>query len=151
MAALGCFSCKNTLDPSPPPREAIVRTDHWRVAHAFDTALPGWLVIVPTEHILSLDELSSDAAVELGPLLRNLTRGLIAVTGCEKTYVMLIAEKQGFSHLHFHVVPRLADLSDQYQGPNIFGLLGASGEKRVSDQDQDRIASRLSEALGTNS
>jgi len=28
----------------------ILLTDHWRVAHAVGTALPGWLVVVPRVH-----------------------------------------------------------------------------------------------------
>lgn len=142
-----CFSCRNTADPDAPERERVWRTEHWRVAHATDAALPGWLVVLPVEHATSLDHVSAEAAAELGGLLRALTEALIRVTGCVKTYVMLLAEAEGFSHLHFHVVPRAADLADDLRGPRIFGLLGADEVHRVPDDEQDALAVRIREAL----
>lgn len=135
-----CFSCRNTADPAAPDRERVWRTEHWRVAHATDAALPGWLVLLPVEHVTSLDQLAPEAAAELGGLLRALTEALIRVTGCVKTYVMLLAEAEGFSHLHFHVVPRVADLPDELRGPRIFALLGADADHRVPDAQQDGMA-----------
>lgn len=142
-----CFSCRNTADPDAPERERVWRTEHWRVAHAADAALPGWLVLLPVEHVTSLDALSTDAAAELGGLLKDLTEALIRVTACLKTYVMLLAEAEGFSHLHFHVVPRAADLPADLRGPRIFALLGADEERRVPDTEQDAIAVRIREVL----
>ena len=77
----------------------------WRVAHAFGTSLPGWLVVVPRRHVIALDELTAGEAADLGPLLRALTAAMRAVLGCGKTYVALFAEAEGFEHVHFHVVP----------------------------------------------
>lgn len=149
MVDADCFTCRSTADPEPPDRERILRTEHWRAAHAFDTALPGWLILAPTAHIGSLDQLAPDAAVELGMILRDLTAALRAVTGCAKTYVLLIAEKPGFAHLHFHVVPRAPDLSDENKGPAIFGLLGVSPARQVPLDEQDRIAREVRQDLAT--
>ena len=44
----GCYSCDQQGAGSRPPREEVVHTEHWRVAHAFNSTLPGWLVILPT-------------------------------------------------------------------------------------------------------
>ena len=142
-----CYTCRSTADPAPPDRERILRTDHWRVAHAFDTALPGWLILAPTVHIASLDELSAEAAIELGTVLRDLTSALKAVTGCAKTYVLLVAEKPGFAHLHFHVVPRAVDMGDEHRGPAVFGLLGVEPDEQVPSAEQDRIARALQREL----
>jgi diadenosine tetraphosphate (Ap4A) HIT family hydrolase len=146
-----CFICQNTRDADAPPRERIWRSSSWRVAHAFDSALPGWLVVVPTEHVTSLDQLSDAAATELGPLLRALTAALIESTGCEKTYLMLLAEQEGFSHLHFHVVPRAADLAAEFRGTGVFRLLGAAADQRVSVERQDEVSQALTRALSRES
>ncbi len=99
-------------------------TPRFVVAHAFNANLEGWLVVLPRRHVLSIDQFDDAEARELGPLLRAVTAALRAATGCEKTYVLLLAESAGFQHVHFHVVPRRADLPDAYRGPRIFGLLG---------------------------
>lgn len=59
----------------------------------------------------------------MGTLLREAAIALRAVTGCEKTYVMLFTEAEGFAHLHLHVVPRMVDQPADRRGPAIFGYL----------------------------
>ena len=106
----GCFACDQQAVAYPPPRDDVVHTDHWRVAHAFNSTLPGWLVLLPTRHVTSFTELTPEAADELGGLVRRLGTALEAVTGCVKTYLMQFSEASGFSHLHLHLVPRQPDL-----------------------------------------
>ncbi len=139
-----CLTCRQTKAAHLPLRERICRTDHWRVAHAFDSSLLGWLVVLPTRHVTALDELSKDEVAELGPLLRDLTAALRAVVGCEKTYVMLLAEAEGFSHVHFHVVPRMPDQPQSMRGPRVFAYLGQPDGVRVSDAEMDQLAAELS-------
>jgi hypothetical protein len=55
----GCFSCDQQAAASLPPRDDVVHTEHWRVAHAFNSTLPGWLVVLPARHITSFTELSA--------------------------------------------------------------------------------------------
>jgi Diadenosine tetraphosphate (Ap4A) hydrolase and other HIT family hydrolases len=145
-----CLPCQNTAAADLPARERILRTRHWRVAHAFTTGLPGWLVLLPTRHITALTELDPDAAAELGPLLRDLSQALREVVGCVKTYIVLLAEAERFSHVHFHVIPRMRDQPEQLRGPGIFGMLGLPPEQCVPDAEMDRIAECLSVALATN-
>jgi diadenosine tetraphosphate (Ap4A) HIT family hydrolase len=147
IVELDCYTCRSTLDTDAPDRERVLLTEHWRAAHAFDTGLPGWLILAPTSHVASLDQLTPEAPAELGTILRNLTAALRAVTGCVKTYVLLVAEKPGFAHLHFHVVPRAADISDNYKGPGIFGLLSVSPDQQVPFAEQDRIANAVRREL----
>jgi diadenosine tetraphosphate (Ap4A) HIT family hydrolase len=117
------------------------------VAHAFGTALPGWLVVVPRRHVTSLDELTPEEAADLGPLLSRVTAAMRSVLGCEKSYVALFAEAEGFAHVHFHVVPRQADLPADLRGPRIFGLLGGDAARHVPEPVRDEIATRLGDAL----
>jgi diadenosine tetraphosphate (Ap4A) HIT family hydrolase len=138
-----CLPCRNTAIAELPVRERITQTQSWRVAHAFNTGLPGWLVLLPTVHITALTELSDAAAVEMGPMLRGLSDALRRVVGCEKTYVVLFAEAEGFSHLHFHVVPRMSDQPHELRGPRIFGMLGLPPEQCVGEAEMDRLGAAI--------
>jgi len=145
-----CFSCRLAADGDPAPREAVLTTSpYWRVAHAFDTDLPGWLVLLPRRHVTALHELTPDEAVELGPLLHELSTALREVVGCEKTYVMLFAEAEGFAHLHFHVVPRMPDQPVELRGPGIFARLGQPSQSRLPESEMDRIARELQAVLAS--
>ena len=139
-----CFVCSENARTDLPPRERVVVTDHWRVAHAFDTTLPGWLVLDAREHVTALDELPPAGHTELGELLGRLSAALRAETGCTKTYVMQFSEADGFAHLHVHLVPRMPDLPDDARGAAVFRYLGPGAEgTRVPDDQRDAIAIRL--------
>jgi len=125
-----------------------VHTDHWRVAHAFNSTLPGWLVLLPTRHITSFSELTPEAADELGGLVRRLGSALEAVTGCVKTYLMQFSEAEGFSHLHLHLVPRMADQPHDVRGPRVFAYLADDESERLPEAERDAIALSVRAALG---
>lgn len=133
-----------------PPREAVLVTEHWRVAHTFDSALAGWLVALPRRHVEALHELTADEAAPLGPMLRELSQALTTVTGCEKAYIMFFAEKEGFAHLHVHVVPRMPDFADDVKGPRVFGFLAQAKEQWLTPEAMDDVALRLRAALETD-
>lgn len=139
----GCLICRHNADGELPVRDQLWRSGHWRVAHAFDTALPGWLVVLSTRHVAALDELDPAAAQELGLLLHSLTSALRATTGCEKSYVMSFGEAEGFSHLHVHVVPRMAEHPEELRGARVFGLLGVDEADQVSPEARDALAIEL--------
>ena len=84
----GCELVERRRQGKAPLWDCIYRTAHWDVAHAFNTALPGWLVLVLQRHIESLDELTEAEAAELGPLIRRVSLSLKTVVGCVKTYVI---------------------------------------------------------------
>lgn len=142
-----CYACTQNASTSLPAREEIFRSQWWRVAHAFDTDLPGWLVVLPTRHVLALTELPVDAAAELGSLLHRLSSALESVLGCDKTYVMLFAETTGFAHLHVHVVPRMPDQPADQRGPAIFSRLGRPEGERLPVEEMDGVSIRLRSAL----
>ena len=130
-----------------PARDRIYVGLRWRVAHAFGTSLPGWLVVLPRRHVTALDELTPSEAADLGPLLREMTSALRRATQCEKTYVALFAEAEGFSHVHFHVIPRHADLDSNLRGPRVFGLIGGDPAQYVPEAAMDKIAASIAAAL----
>jgi diadenosine tetraphosphate (Ap4A) HIT family hydrolase len=135
-----CYPCTQTNRADIPDREAIWVVRGWRVAHDFNSSLPGWLIVVPTRHLEGLDELTDEEAATLGLVLRGASIALKAVTGCIKTYVMLFAEAEGFGHLHLHVVPRLVGLPDDRRGPAIFAY---NDGNPVSEDARDDLALRL--------
>jgi diadenosine tetraphosphate (Ap4A) HIT family hydrolase len=117
------------------------------VAHAFDSSLAGWLVLLPTRHVSAFTDLTAEAADELGGLVRRASAALESVTGCVKTYLMQFSEAEGFSHLHLHLVPRMADQPAEARGPRVFTYLGADAEHRLPDAERDAVALRLRAAL----
>ena len=135
---------------SAPPWDCILRTQYWDVVHSYNTALPGWLVLVARRHITAIDELTEEEAVELGMLLRRVSRALKEITGCLKTYVIQFAEMAEHPHVHFHVVPRMADQPENRRGTAIFGYLGVAEGERVSEERMNEIAVSVRKILLTS-
>jgi diadenosine tetraphosphate (Ap4A) HIT family hydrolase len=145
---MDCYSCSHNDDfDRLPPRERIAADAHWRVAHAFNSSLAGWLVLLPRRHVTSLAELTDPEAAALGVWQVRLSRALTEVTGCVKTYVIQFAEKEGFAHVHFHLVPRMTGLPPERRGPAIFKYLDSTDADRVTIEQQDQVALALQAAL----
>lgn len=145
----GCYPCDRQMQSGLPPREDVLRTDHWRVALAFNSTLPGWLVLVPTRHVTSFTELTPEAAGELGVLVHRLAIALETVTGCVKTYLMQFSEADGYSHLHLHLVPRQADQPAEARGPRIFVYLSDDETRWIPEAERDALAVSVRAALET--
>jgi diadenosine tetraphosphate (Ap4A) HIT family hydrolase len=146
--ATECYTCiQEAAGSSAPPWQRIAGDEYWRVAHAFNTAVPGWLVLVPRRHVTTLAELTDAEAAALGSWQVRLSRALARVLGCQKTYIAQFAEAEGFAHVHFHVVPRPPDLGRELRGPRIFQLLGASEDDSVGTEEMTRIAAELAAQL----
>lgn len=141
---MDCYVCENNIQfDSLPPRERIAADRYWRVAHAFNTELLGWLVLLPRRHVTSIAELTDAEAATLGGWQVRLSRVLHDVTGCAKTYIVQFAEQGGYSHVHFHVVPRMPDIPDDRRGPAVFGYLDPRPGHRVDDKQRDDLAMAL--------
>ena len=130
-----------------PPWDNIVRTAHWDIVHSYNTSLPGWLVLVARRHVAAIDELTDEEAAELGVLLRPVSAALRVATGCVKTYVVQFAEQAEHPHVHFHVIPRMADQPAERRGPAVFGYLGVPEAERVSDGVMNAIAGQVRRIL----
>lgn len=130
-----------------PLWDHIHRAQFWDVVHSYNTALPGWLVLVARRHIAAIDELTDEEALELGLLLRRVSLALKAATGCVKTYVMQFAEMAEHSHVHFHVVARMAGQPENRRGAQIFGYLNVPEAERVSAEKMNEIALKVRKFL----
>jgi len=130
-----------------PLWDSIHRTQFWDIVHSYNTALPGWLVLVVQRHIEAIDELTDDEATELGRLMRRVSIALKEVTGCIKTYVVQFAEHEDHPHVHFHVVPRMADQPEDRRSTKIFGYLGVPEEERVTEAKRNEISAKIQGVL----
>ncbi|MEV5824449.1 HIT family protein [Spirillospora sp. NPDC052242] len=145
---MNCLTCNNTAQRfALPPREHVASDDHWRVAHAFGTGTPGWLVLAPLRHVTAIADLTDAEAALLGTWQVRLSRALHAVTGCAKTYVAQFAEAEGHAHVHFHVIPRMPDHPDELRGPRVFGRLGRPDADDLTPAHRDELAVRIRREL----
>lgn len=142
-----CQTCAIADAEADTPRGSIVTTSHWRAAHALNTSLPGWLVLVAREHVTALDALDAEGHAELGTLLGQLSQALRTLTQCEKTYVMQFSETPGHHHLHVHLVPRMSDLPEDRTGPKVFGYLDVPEDEQIPPAERDRIGLAIRSTL----
>ncbi len=143
-----CMTCYLTaIRLKQPLCERIFETEHWRVVHAFNTSLPGWLVVVSMRHASSFADLTEEEALSFGPFLRRVSRALQEVTGTVRTYTVLFAEKSEHQHVHFHVVPRRADIPEGKKGPRVFDYLGVPEAEIVPLTARNDLAARLQTLL----
>jgi diadenosine tetraphosphate (Ap4A) HIT family hydrolase len=126
-----------------PLWDAIYRSQYWDVVHSYNTSLPGWLVLVARRHMTVLDEMTDEEAAELGLLIRRVSVALKATTGCLKTYVIQFAEAAEHPHVHFHIVPRMADQPEDRRSMKAFSYLGVPEEERVSESSMNELAARI--------
>jgi len=141
-----CKTCElvaNRDAGQAPFWDSFHRTPYWDVVHNNNTTLPGWLVLVARRHVAAIDELTEEEAEEVGVLVRRTSVALKKVTGCVKTYVVQFAEHPDHHHVHFHVIPRMADIPAERRSTNVFGYAPAPGEERVSETVMNDIATQV--------
>lgn len=144
-----CVSCSlNEQAAELPLRERLYMDEHWRVTHGW-SSLPGWLIVISRRHAASLSELSSEEMEQLGPILRAASVALHEIVRCEKTYVMLFAEAEGHQHVHFHIVPRMAEWDDDERSTTVFRFLNAPESAHVPVHERERLASEIGERMAT--
>ena len=147
-AESACLSCaQDTQDPTRHPENWIASDKHWRISHAVGAAVAGWLVLVPRRHVVTIADLTDEEAAALGAWQVRVSRALHAVTGCTKTYIVQFAERPGFAHVHFHIVPRADGLPHHFQGPRVFGLLNKPEQTAVAPAEMARVSAALHSQL----
>jgi len=102
------------------------------VEHAYPSKLLGVARSRPGRHATALRELRPEEFAELGSALGLTVRALRETVGSAKEYVACFAEQSGFEHVHFHVVPRAADLPSELRGTNSFAFLKVSESEAVA-------------------
>ena len=107
---------------------------YWVVEHVYPTGLPGWVVIVLKRHTEKLHELTLEEWHELGEINFRLTGALHRLLETEKEYSCCFAEREGFKHIHFHVIPKNKDFNSEYSGANSFNYLRVNEDESVSKE-----------------
>lgn len=109
----------------------------------------GWLVAKPLRHVTLLADLTTLEAAALGPLLRRIAGALHQVLRPAKVYSVLFAEQEGFSHIHFHLIPRPDNLPKELRGSAVFQLMAkAQREGNLAEPiEAARIAERIAQAM----
>ena len=145
-----CRTCELTKrrdSGEAPSWDAILRTRHWDVAHADDTSLEGWTILVLRRHVESLADINDEEAAELGPLIKSVSRALAEVLACTKTYVAQFAEDPLHHHVHFHVIPKSAHHPEELLGLHVFACLGVPEGERVPEGRMNEIGSAMARGL----
>jgi diadenosine tetraphosphate (Ap4A) HIT family hydrolase len=134
MECLSCLSLSGEKRISPGP--FIYEGQYWLVDHAYPTSYLGWLVIVPRRHVEAFHELTRDEFAELADIQYRVAQVMGGESGVVKEYLMCFAEGEGFHHVHVHVVPRRADLPDEFKGPRIFAFLAVDADRPAVPAEQ---------------
>lgn len=104
-------------------------------------------MLVLRRHAATLAEMTANEANELGPLVRRVSRALVSVTGCAKTYVAQFAEDPQHPHVHFHVIPVPVDNPTVMRSYRIFARLGVPADQQVPEGRMNEVAAAIASAL----
>ncbi len=140
----GCRTCaslqgERRISPGPTIHDGA----YWTVEHAYPCARLGWLVLVLKRHAEALHELTREEFAELADLTERTSTLLRRETGCQKEYLMCLAEGEGFKHIHVHLVAKPADLPAEFTGPRIFALLAVDAAHAVPPAEVTAFCERL--------
>lgn len=123
--------------------QAHVVHDEGAVLAFLDSAplLPGHTLVIPRDHVDTLDDLSEDQVGPLFRLVRRVSRAQQQALGAEGTFTGINTRvSQSVPHLHAHVVPRR-------EGDGLFRAGMVWARKRYDHGEAGAIAQKLREAL----
>lgn len=127
-----CLSCKAILGDKPiSPGRRIYDSNLWVIEHASSVELLGWLIILPKRHVEALDQLTMQEWQEYAVILPLATQLLKEFMHCQKEYVLCLAEKDGFKHVHFHVIAIPESLAKEKRGANVFKCLAPADQQLI--------------------
>ncbi len=147
-----CHTCeliKTRDDGNAPLWDNIYRTNYWDVVHCNATSYLGWLILVVRRHVPDVAGLNPEESAELGPLIQQVSQALKEETGCIKTYVVQFAESPNHQHVHFHIIPRMADHPKEDIALGMFKYLGVPENERLSDEEMNIFAQSIQFRLKT--
>jgi diadenosine tetraphosphate (Ap4A) HIT family hydrolase len=134
-----------------PPWDSIIRNRWWDVVHCDSSSITGWMVLAVRRHVAVVSDLTNEEAAVLGPLIRDVSRALHDLVGCQKTYVVQFAESPTHRHVHVHVIPIATELQEDQRGPGVFQALGVPDDERVPEDEMNQLAVRLRRLLSAYS
>jgi diadenosine tetraphosphate (Ap4A) HIT family hydrolase len=136
-----CGTCRANLGGFPTPGGVIYQDGQWRLEHTFEPIpMVGWLVLKPLRHVEFFGDLTAEEARTFGPLVQRITSAMREVHKPAKVYLCQFAEQEGFGHLHFHLIPRAAELPRELRGPHVFDLMAEALRERRNLGDLEEAA-----------
>ena len=94
------------------PCQRVFENDHVLAFLDVGPLSRGHTLVIPKERKAHLHELSDGAAAELGRVLPRIARAVLSATGATAYNVLQnngAEAHQAVFHVHFHVIPKLAD------------------------------------------
>jgi diadenosine tetraphosphate (Ap4A) HIT family hydrolase len=138
-----CLSCQSLLGTKRiPPGNPIFTSKHWTLEHKSQSPIYGWVILVLNTHKSSLADISEEEWREYSTLMPIIFRILKNTFDCEQLYVCQFAAKQGFEHIHWHIIPTNHDLPEKYRGSKIFTILNEP-LWRIADRDIIELSEKL--------
>jgi diadenosine tetraphosphate (Ap4A) HIT family hydrolase len=120
----------------------IYEDEHWRIRHANETNILGYLILESKRHLLDLSQADESELLSYGPLLGALMKAIRSVTDCQRVYTFTLAEM--VPHFHVHLIPRTASIPRAYRGRGIMSYpLQPTADKELMVQTCDRLRRAL--------
>jgi diadenosine tetraphosphate (Ap4A) HIT family hydrolase len=139
-----CLSCKALRkEISLSPAEPIYEGNYWQLVHGYPVAIIGWLVIVLRRHAEALHDLTANEISELAFIQNRACKALQEELGTEKEYSLCLSEKEGFHHIHIHLIGIPKELPKEKRGLAIFSMLGTSKDTSIPDLDIVRFSRKV--------
>jgi diadenosine tetraphosphate (Ap4A) HIT family hydrolase len=114
-----CPLCQFIERPDTITGGVIERTGGFLVIHKEPPVhIPGWIIIVPERHITDQTELTDKEMQALSMLEKKYTSLLRLIFGAQRVYWVCFAEI--VRHIHFHLIPRTANIDPAFRGAKIF-------------------------------
>lgn len=73
---------------------------------------PGHTLVIPKELAVTVDQLSDESAAAIGRVLPRISRAVLKATGASEFNILQnngSGAHQAVFHVHFHIIPKLAD------------------------------------------
>ena len=148
-----CLACSLTAGEITLPGGRIGERGRWVIEPTIGPLPIGTLIVKPFRHCESLGSLTNEEAEELGPLLRDMTATITAVTGCDQAYVCLWSHADWVpGHIHFVLQPAWNSQRLEHDRPGPFlqtELFDA--DSYPAPGDIERLAARVRMTLEASS
>ena len=111
-------------------------TTYYIVSGGFDPIHEGHVLIVPKQHVDSIEKLSDDVVLDIMSVARKIVVALKDIYANEGYSIMQNGGKFcDYGHAHFHVFPRYED--------DGFGWNYPEGESEYSEKVAEKLRNRL--------
>ncbi len=94
------------------PCHKVYEDDHVLAFLDISPLSPGHTLVIPKEAVPTVDLMSEEACAAIGRVLPRISRAVLKATGAKDFNILQnngAAAHQAVFHVHFHIIPRLAD------------------------------------------